>query len=127
MSERVCVMVRFRPESKYQQQQSYSSNKDSGQSTVTSITPDNTECAMQGLNSYGATKTFTFDRIFSSDCGQSEVFEAVGRPLVEAALQGYNGTVLAYGQTGSGKTHTMMGPEGGAADLLASPNNGLVP
>lgn len=32
--------------------------------------------------------------------------------LLDAALDGYNATILAYGQTGSGKTFTMSG-EGG--------------
>ena len=30
-------------------------------------------------------------------------------PVLQQALQGYNGTIFAYGQTGSGKTHTMHG------------------
>lgn len=34
---------------------------------------------------------------------------AVGAPLVDHVLAGYNGSALAYGQTGSGKTHTMTG------------------
>ena len=29
--------------------------------------------------------------------------------LLDAALDGYNATVLCYGQTGSGKTYTMSG------------------
>ncbi|EPY33932.1 kinesin, partial [Angomonas deanei] len=41
--------------------------------------------------------------------GQSEVYEYVGRPVLENTLDGYNGCVFAYGQTGSGKTFTMMG------------------
>ncbi|KWU47330.1 kinesin-domain-containing protein, partial [Rhodotorula sp. JG-1b] len=31
------------------------------------------------------------------------------KPVVKAALGGFNGTVFAYGQTASGKTHTMLG------------------
>nr|XP_009941700.1 PREDICTED: kinesin-like protein KIF3C [Opisthocomus hoazin] len=31
------------------------------------------------------------------------------RPLIEAVLRGFNGTVFAYGQTGTGKTYTMQG------------------
>jgi len=38
-----------------------------------------------------------------------QVFETVCLPVVEAALEGFNGTVFAYGQTGSGKTFTMSG------------------
>lgn len=29
------------------------------------------------------------------------------RPLVDAVLNGFNGTLMAYGQTGTGKTYTM--------------------
>ena len=50
-----------------------------------------------------------FDALFGPDSTQEAVFEAVGRPVVEAALNGVNATILAYGQTGSGKTHTMQG------------------
>ena len=39
---------------------------------------------------------------------------AVGRPIVDNCLAGYNSSILAYGQTGSGKTYTMLGalPQG---------------
>ena len=50
-----------------------------------------------------------FDALFGPDSSQEAVFDAIGRPIVEAALNGVNGTILAYGQTGSGKTHTMQG------------------
>jgi len=56
--------------------------------------------------------TFIFDHIFYSASTQEEIFECVGKPIVEDVLAGYNGTVLAYGQTGSGKTHSMMGQLG---------------
>jgi hypothetical protein len=40
--------------------------------------------------------------------------------LLDAALDGYNATILAYGQTGSGKTFTMSGEwgRGSAGPLL---------
>ena len=38
-----------------------------------------------------------------------QVYAAVGRPLLEDTLDGYNCCLLAYGQSGSGKTHTMLG------------------
>ena len=50
-----------------------------------------------------------FDSLFGPDSTQERVFEALGRPMVAAALSGVNATILAYGQTGSGKTHTMQG------------------
>ena len=54
-------------------------------------------------------ETFSFDRVFSSDSSQGDIFDFVGAPIIEDVLTGYNGTVFAYGQTGSGKTYTMMG------------------
>jgi hypothetical protein len=63
-------------------------------------------------------KRFTFDNLFNHDSRQSDIFEEVGKPVVDAAIKGYNGSVFAYGQTGSGKTYTMLGtPE----------NPGLIP
>ncbi|KAF6003978.1 hypothetical protein F1559_004585 [Cyanidiococcus yangmingshanensis] len=54
---------------------------------------------------------FCFDHVFGKESTNEEVYRQVARPLVESALQGYNGTVFAYGQTSSGKTHTMWGTE----------------
>jgi len=65
---------------------------------------------------------FKFDRVFNADATQDSVYEHLGRPIVNAVLQGYNGTVLAYGQTGSGKTYTMEGPSLHEEDL-----QGLIP
>jgi len=65
--------------------------------------------------------TFVFDHVFYSTSTQAEIFECVGKPIVEDVLAGYNGTVLAYGQTGSGKTHSMMGVLGDAEQ------SGLIP
>lgn len=53
---------------------------------------------------------FNFDRVFSPDSFQSDVYEIAAKPIVESVLEGFNGTVLTYGQTSSGKTHTMTGP-----------------
>lgn len=57
----------------------------------------------------GDRETFNFDKVFPPSATQEEIFEFVGKPIVEDVLTGYNGTVFAYGQTGSGKTFTMMG------------------
>ncbi|KFP59862.1 Centromere-associated protein E, partial [Cariama cristata] len=40
-----------------------------------------------------------------------QLYEGVAVPIIESAVQGYNGTIFAYGQTASGKTYTMMGNE----------------
>ena len=52
---------------------------------------------------------YTFDKVFSPTSPQREVYEQSARPVIEAILQGFNGTVLAYGPTSSGKTYTMEG------------------
>ncbi|XP_017799429.1 PREDICTED: kinesin-like protein KIF6 [Habropoda laboriosa] len=55
---------------------------------------------------------FSFFRILEESASQSDVFENVARPVVESALDGYNGTIFAYGQTASGKTYSITGSRG---------------
>nr|CCA23637.1 kinesinlike protein KIF6 putative [Albugo laibachii Nc14] len=63
-----------------------------------------------GLVDNSRTKfNFRFDSVIGVDAKQAEVFDRVGRPCVENALDGFNSTVFAYGQTGSGKTFTITG------------------
>ena len=50
-------------------------------------------------------KTFTFDHSYWVDTAQTAVFADLGKPIVDKAVEGFNGTVFAYGQTGSGKVH----------------------
>ncbi|KAF9366662.1 kinesin-like protein Klp5 [Mortierella sp. NVP85] len=52
---------------------------------------------------------YAFDRVFSEDAEQQEVFENTTRHLIDGVLNGYNGTLFAYGATGCGKTHTITG------------------
>ncbi|KAG2391785.1 hypothetical protein C9374_013270 [Naegleria lovaniensis] len=52
--------------------------------------------------------TFSYDEVFGAGTSQSEVFETVGRPLIDDIIKGYNCTIFAYGQTSSGKTYSMM-------------------
>lgn len=49
------------------------------------------------------------DRALDVDSTQEDMFDAVGAPMVDHCLDGFNSTIFAYGQTGSGKTYTMMG------------------
>ncbi|MBZ3891738.1 Centromere-associated protein E, partial [Sciurus carolinensis] len=56
-------------------------------------------------------KSFNFDRVFNSSETTKNVYEEIAVPIINSAIQGYNGTIFAYGQTASGKTHTMMGSE----------------
>ncbi|XP_036735111.2 centromere-associated protein E isoform X4 [Manis pentadactyla] len=56
-------------------------------------------------------KSFSFDRVFHSNETTKNVYEEIAVPIIDSAIQGYNGTIFAYGQTASGKTYTMMGSE----------------
>ncbi|XVF08832.1 hypothetical protein REPUB_Repub07fG0037600 [Reevesia pubescens] len=52
---------------------------------------------------------FTFDASFPDSTSQHEVYTTTTAELVEAVLQGRNGSVFCYGATGAGKTYTMLG------------------
>ncbi|KAI3762735.1 hypothetical protein L1987_53176 [Smallanthus sonchifolius] len=52
---------------------------------------------------------FTFDAAFPDSSSQLEVYSTSTSELVEAVLQGRNGSVFCYGATGAGKTFTMLG------------------
>ena len=67
-------------------------------------------------------ESFTFDKVFSTKTEQQEIFDFIGKPIIEDVLTGYNGTVIAYGQTGAGKSYTMMG-----LDIYNDANKGLIP
>ena len=54
-------------------------------------------------------KYFTFDHVFGENADQKFIYDSCMSGVVDACLEGFNGTVFAYGQTGSGKTHTMEG------------------
>lgn len=56
----------------------------------------------------GLTKQYIFDAVHGERSTQSEVYDSV-KGIVDAVVDGYNGTIVAYGQTGSGKTHTVFG------------------
>ena len=62
---------------------------------------------------------YCFPSVFSGE-DNAQLFEVVGRPLVDAILLGYNGTLMAYGQTGSGKTYTI-----GEASSLGTAHEGV--
>lgn len=58
---------------------------------------------------------FSFDTIFGEDVATSQVYQNVGKTLVDSVVKGRHGTIFAYGQTGSGKTFTMQGDNKGEA------------
>ncbi|PKS07716.1 hypothetical protein jhhlp_006324 [Lomentospora prolificans] len=82
--------------------------------TILTPPPDHDKTA-KGAKDSGA-KVFAFDKSywsFSRDApnyaGQSNLFDDLGKPLLDNAFQGYNNCIFAYGQTGSGKSYSMMG------------------
>ncbi|CAN8312499.1 unnamed protein product [Cochlearia groenlandica] len=52
---------------------------------------------------------FTFDSSLPETTTQQEVYSTTTGDLVEAVLEGRNGSVFCYGATGAGKTYTMLG------------------
>ena len=51
---------------------------------------------------------WSFDGVHGPEATQAAIYDDVAQPILDAVLQGYNGTILAYGQTGAGKTHTLL-------------------
>nr|QWT43336.1 kinesin-like protein KIN14G [Citrullus lanatus] len=60
------------------------------------------------VQSSGTRKEFEFDKVFSKEASQEEIYSEV-EPIVQSALDGRNVCIIAYGQTGTGKTYTMDG------------------
>lgn len=58
------------------------------------------------------TRGFSFHGCLGPTARQDDVMRMCGiTQLLDAAMSGFNVTVLVYGQTGSGKTFTMSGRE----------------
>jgi len=96
---RVQVALRCRPRS--------SDEKLANDESVVAV-DDNNQVV---ISSESDEKTFTFDHSYGPAASQAQLFTELAQPIVDKALQGFNGTIFAYGQTGSGKTYTMMGED----------------
>ena len=107
--ERVRVYARIKPASDREFRAGISCTR-TGDGTV----------GLAARESVGA-KELTYDGVYGPEADQQGVYDEVGAPILDAVMQGYNGTVLAYGQTGTGKTHTLLNVGQGPADA------GLVP
>ena len=75
------------------------------------ISEDNTSASQSNKTEkiQGRTHSYTLDRVFGTDATTHQIYHKSVASLVQAAMEGYNSTVLAYGQTSTGKTHTMTG------------------
>ncbi|KAL8168025.1 hypothetical protein V2J09_009524 [Rumex salicifolius] len=65
-------------------------------------------------NSFGPDRSlyptsYTFDRVFGSNCTTRQVYEEGAKAVALSVVGGINSSVFAYGQTSSGKTYTMTG------------------
>lgn len=66
--------------------------------------------------------TYQYDKVFDAKADTVNIYNHVGRNLVEGVVTGINATIFAYGQTSSGKTYTMLGAQGsqGVLELAAT-------
>jgi hypothetical protein len=123
-SERVRVAVRIRPLNQQERvngKQNIIQIHGNNQNTLTIWDPIGIEALdrdeFRDIDPSCWARQFTYDHCLYSDeeeelyQSQEHIFETVGRPVVEWALDGYNSCVFAYGQTGAGKSFTMMGTE----------------
>ncbi|KAG5322828.1 CENPE protein, partial [Pseudoatta argentina] len=99
MSDSIKVAIKVRPLIKREKDENLS---------IQWITNENTIVATDSEFRKRSDGRFEFDHIFDTNANNNNVFNVV-RPIVDAAVNGFNGTVFAYGQTSSGKTYTMMG------------------
>eukprot|EP01065_Artemidia_motanka_P002460 TRINITY_DN11179_c1_g2_i1.p1 TRINITY_DN11179_c1_g2~~TRINITY_DN11179_c1_g2_i1.p1 ORF type:complete len:1629 (+),score=648.50 TRINITY_DN11179_c1_g2_i1:36-4889(+) len=118
--ERVLVAVRVRPLT--------SQEKAAGERWMcTSVTGSNRLTLQRDERGSGA-RSFVFDRLWWSVPGasdfksQRDVYEDMGKLMLDHAFAGYNTCIFAYGQTSSGKTYTMMGDSQGGDDT-----RGIIP
>jgi len=95
--ESIQVCCRFRPQNQMERAQS---------GKICIEVPDTTTVHVPSTD-----HTFNLDRVFRWDASQKEVYDYAAKPIINAVLRGFNGTVFAYGQTASGKTYTMEGPD----------------
>ena len=104
--EKISVSIRIRPLNTREQNNSqvYEALKSSSKKSVTEYLPN-------GKPRNNSTQEY--DNVFDSKHSTEDIFDKVGKKIVNSCLGGINGTIFAYGQTSSGKTFTMNGGEEG--------------
>lgn len=81
---------------------------DAGDEDVWQYEPEHGRIYERDIRSVHA-RDHTFGHLFPPTSRTEDIYHRLGLPIVQAALQGINGTIFAYGQTGSGKTYTVNG------------------
>ncbi|KAI3957107.1 hypothetical protein MKX01_004398 [Papaver californicum] len=100
--EKICVAVRVRPPTATTTQDS---NTNGNHWNVES----NRISLHKPLGTPVPGVSYAFDHVFDQNSTNSGVYELLTKDIIEAAVEGFNGTAFAYGQTSSGKTYTMNG------------------
>lgn len=108
-TERVKVVVRMRPPHSHETSGGVGLEAD-GQTMV----------LQRNRNASVAQTDFKFDKVLGPEATQADVYGAAVKPIVEAVMKGYNGTIMAYGQTGAGKTYTL-------SSVQSADNIGMMP
>eukprot|EP01084_Bolivina_argentea_P093525 168200_1 len=106
-ADNIRVIARFRPSSETEKREEKIQGLEPNEPKFRTIQ----EVVMKRARSEQQAFKGVLDHIFRMSTTQKKIFDLVGRPMVQAVLEGYNATIFAYGQTGSGKTYTMFGPE----------------
>ena len=91
-TDNIQVMVRVRP----------LNNKESAEESCVAVQPELNQII---LDAKPEQKLFTFDWVGGESTTQEQIFDVVGKPMVQTCLEGYNCCIFAYGQTGAGKTY----------------------
>ncbi len=90
-SENVLVVGRCRPFNEKEKQ--------AGHSNITAIDTKAGSIVLSNPKTPTDTKRFSFDAMFDETCTQMQVYNATARGIVDAVLDGFNGTVFVYGTT----------------------------
>ncbi|TSR39590.1 Kinesin-like protein KIF1C [Bagarius yarrelli] len=106
----VKVAVRVRP---------FNSRETSKDSKCIIQMQGNSTTILNPKNPKEAPKSFSFDYSYWSHttvddpcfASQSQVYNDIGKEMLQHAFEGYNVCIFAYGQTGAGKSYTMMGKQ----------------
>eukprot|EP00736_Rhodelphis_marinus_P011577 Rmarinus@m.19014 len=105
LGQSVKSFVRFRPTSQKSRDNDFSPD---GGSSV-SYDADENSVRVKLIDQDTTNK---FDRVFTPEASNEEVFEYSCRPLVDSAILGFNSTLVAYGHKHTGKTHSLFGERG---------------
>lgn len=101
MVETVKVVVRCRP--------LMGKEKTQGHKNIVTVDEKNGTVDVNGKELGKDSKRYTYDQVYGQTSKQEVIYKNAFNPLIQSAIDGYNGTIFAYGQTGTGKTHTMEG------------------